>query len=172
MEQLEAQAKELEALKAQIADKEKKEFEVAAAKNEAMAKALVETWSQTLDQEDLTDSSREPIIALAKKFPHESQEFFRVAHNASKKSLAREEALKKAADEAKNADLKKDFSKVMNKTVHVASKKKAPAQPKTDEAHFMDAVRKYRVGGSGRDLMEQVANIGNRKRRRTDRQMF
>jgi len=175
MEKLEAQAKELESLKSQIADKEKKEFEVAAAKNEAMAKALVESWSQTLDQEDLTDASRDSILALAKKFPHESQEFFRVAHNASKKSIAREEALKKAADEAKNADLKKDFNEVMNKTTHVASiKKKQPEQaPKTDEAHFMDAVQKYRVGGSGRALMEQVAQIGNRKRRRTDpRQMF
>jgi len=131
-----------------------------------MAKALVDSWSQTLDQEDLTDASRESIIALAKKFPHESEAFFRVAHNASKKSLAREEALKKAADEAKNADLKKDFTQVMNKTTHVASKKTAPAAPKTDETHFMDAVRKYRVGGSGRDLMEQVAEIGNRKKRR------
>ena len=172
MEKLEAQAKELETLKTEIKAKEQKEFEVAAAKNEAMAKALVESWSQTLDQEDLNDASRESIIALAKKFPHESQEFFRVAHNASKKSLAREEALKKAAEEAKNADLKKDFNEVMNKTTHVASiKKKAPAhKPKTDEAHFMDAVHKYRVGGSGRDLMEQVAEIGNRKKRR--RQMF
>lgn len=175
MEKLEAQAKELAALKTEIKAKEQKEFEVAAAKNEAMAKALVESWSQTLDQEDLTDASRESIIALAKKFPHESQEFFRVAHNASKKSLAREQVLKKAAEEAKNADLKKDFNEVMNKTTHVASiKKKAPvAAPKTDDAHFMDAVRKYRVGGSGRALMEQVAQIGNRKRRRTEpRQMF
>lgn len=166
MEKLEAQAKELETLKTEMKEKEQKEFEVAAAKNEAMAKALVESWSQTLDQEDLTDASRDSIIALAKKFPHESQEFFRVAHNASKKSLAREEALKKAAQEAKTADLKKDFNEVMNKTTHVASKKKAPVEPKSDETHFMDAVKKYRVGGSGRDLMEQVAEIGNRKKRR------
>ena len=167
MEKLEAQAKELEALKTELAEKKKKEFEVAAAKNEAMAKALVESWSETLDQEDMNDASRESIIALAKKFPHESQEFFRVAHNASKKSLMREKQLKEAAEAFKNADLKKDFSKVMNKTTHVASKKKAPkVEAKTDETHFMDAVRKYRVGGSGRDLMEQVAKIGNIKRRR------
>lgn len=166
MERLETQAKELEALKAQIADKEKKEFEVAAAKNESMAKALVESWSQTLDQEDMNDASRESIIALAKKFPHESQEFFRVAHNASKKSLAREKELKEAAESFKNADLKKDFTKVMNKTTHVASKKKAPVKAKSDETHFMDAVRKYRVSGSGRALMEQVAEIGNIKKRR------
>jgi len=167
MERLETQAKELEALKAQIADQKKKEFEVAAAKNEAMAKALVESWSQTLDQEDMNDASRHSIIALAKKFPHESQEFFRVAHNASKKSLAREKELKEAAESLKNADLKKDFSKVMNKTTHVASKKKAPkVEAKSDETHFMDAVRKYRVSGSGRALMEQVAEIGNIKKRR------
>lgn len=167
MEKLEAQAKELEALKTELAEKKKKEFEVAAAKNEAMAKALVESWSETLDQEDMNDASRESIIALAKKFPHESQEFFRVAHNASKKSLMREKELKEAAEAFKNADLKKDFSKVMNKTTHVASKKKAPkVEAKTDETHFMDAVRKYRVGGSGRDLMEQVAKIGNIKKRR------
>jgi len=166
MERLETQAKELEALKAQIANKEKKEFEVAAAKSEAMAKALVESWSQTLDQEDMNDASRQSIIALAKKFPHESQEFFRVAHNASKKSLAREKELKAAAESLKNADLKKDFTKVMNKTTHVASKKKAPVEAKSDETHFMDAVRKYRVSGSGRALMEQVAEIGNIKKRR------
>jgi len=174
MEALEAKAKELAELKTEMKNKEQKEFEIAAAKNEAMAKALVESWSETLDQGDLTDASRESIIALAKKFPHESEEFFRVAHNASKKSLAREKALKEAAEAFKNADLKKDFNKVMNKTTHVASiKKKAPAVPKTDEVHFMDAVKKYRVGGSGRDLMEQVAQIGSRKRRRSDpRQMF
>ena len=166
MERLETQAKELEALKAEIAEKEKKEFEVAAAKNEAMAKALVESWSQTLDQDDMNDASRQSIIALAKKFPHESQEFFRVAHNASKKSLAREKELKEAAEAFKNADLKKDFTKVMNKTTHVASKKKAPVEAKSDETHFMEAVRKYRVSGSGRALMEQVAEIGNIKKRR------
>ena len=165
MERLETQAKELAELKSELAEKEKKEFEVASAKSEAMAKALVESWSQTLDQGDMNDSSRASILELAKKFPHESQEFFRVAHNASKKSLAREKELKEAAEAFKNADLKKDFSKVMNKTTHVASKKKAP-EPKSDEIHFMDAVRKYRVSGSGRALMEQVADIGNIKKRR------
>tara|TARA_B110000858_G_scaffold111113_1_gene127169 strand:+ start:2829 stop:3953 length:1125 start_codon:yes stop_codon:yes gene_type:complete len=165
MERLETQAKELAELKSELAEKKKKEFEVASAKSEAMAKALVESWSQTLDQGDMNDSSRASILELAKKFPHESQEFFRVAHNASKKSLAREKELKEAAEAFKNADLKKDFSKVMNKTTHVASKKKAP-EPKSDEIHFMDAVRKYRVSGSGRALMEQVADIGNIKKRR------
>ena len=164
LEALEAKAKELEALKNEIAEQKKKEFEIASAKNEAMAKALVESWSTTLDQADLTDASRTQIIDLAKKFPHESKEFFRIAHCASKKSLEREQALKDAVEASKNADLKKDFKAVMNKTTHVASKKKK--EEKTDKAHFMDAIKKYRVTGSGRTLMEEVAQIGNKKRRR------
>ena len=72
--------------------------------------------------------------------------------------------MKEAVEASKNADLKKDFKAVMNKTVHVASKKKAPV--KTDKTHFMDAMNKYRVAGSGRALMEEVAEIGNKKRRR------
>jgi len=163
LEALEAKATELESLKTELADQKKKEFEVASAKNEAMAKALVESWSSTLDQADLNDASRNQIIDLAKKFPHESQEFFRIAHHASKKSMEREQALKDTVEASKNADLKKDFKAVMNKTTHVASKKK---KEKTDKAHFMDALNKYRVTGSGRTLMEEVAQIGNKKRRR------
>lgn len=164
LEALEAKAKELESLKNEIAGQKKKEFEVASAKNEAMAKALVESWSNTLDQADLNDASRNQIIDLAKKFPHESQEFFRIAHHASKKSMEREQALKDAVEASKNADLKKDFKAVMNKTTHVASKKKK--EEKSDKTHFMDALNKYRVTGSGRTLMEEVAQIGNKKRRR------
>ena len=81
------------------------------------------------------------------------------------KSAARE-GIEDAVEASKNADLKKDFNKVMNKTTHVASIKKAPKQEKTDKTHFMDAVKKYRVGGSGRALMEQVAEIGSRNKRR------
>ena len=140
-EELEKQAEELQKLKAEIEEQKKKEFEQAAAKNEAMAKALMESWSNTLDQNDFNDESRASILEMAKKFPHESQEFFRVAHNASKKSLQREKELREAAEALKNADLKKDFDAVMNKTTHVASKKKVP-EVKTDKAYFMDALNK------------------------------
>jgi hypothetical protein len=164
-EELEKQAEELQKLKAQMEEQKKREFEQAAAKNEAMAKALMESWSNTLDQNDFNDESRANILEMAKKFPHESKEFFRVAHNASKKSLQREKELKEAAEALKNAGLKKDFDAVMNKTTHVASKKKVPEE-KTDKSYFMDALNKYRVTGSGRNLMEQVAEIGNRNKRR------
>ena len=53
MEALERRLRSLLSLRSEIANKEQKEFEVAAAKNEAMAKALVESWSETLDQGDL-----------------------------------------------------------------------------------------------------------------------
>lgn len=164
-EKLEKDAEELKALKATIEEEKKKEFDRAVTKNEAMAKALIESWSNTLDQNDFTDESRANILEMAKKFPYESKEFFRVAHNASKKSLQREKELKEAAAAVKNADLKKDFDAVMNKTTHVASKKKV-TEEKTDKAYFMDALNKYRVSGSGRNLMEQVAEIGSRNKRR------
>jgi sugar-specific transcriptional regulator TrmB len=154
----------LDKLEKEMAEKKKKDFEQAQAKSEAMANALVESWGKTLDQADLTDASRATILAMAKKFPKESQEFFRVAHHASKKYQQREKELEDAVNRTKNAELKQSFNAVMNKTTHVASKKEVA--PKTDESHFMDALNKYRVTGSGRALMEEVAEIGDRKRRR------
>lgn len=161
----EKRLKDYEALKEQVESEKKKALERDQAKSEAMAKALVESWSKTLDQSDLTDDNRNSILNMAKKFPQESQEFFRVAHHASKKAHQREKELKEELEATKNADLKKSFNAVMSKTTHVASKKKNETQ-KTDETFFMDAMNKYRVSGSGRSLMEEVAEIGNPKRRR------
>ena len=160
----ERRLKDYEELKKQVELEKKKAFEQDQAKSEALAKALVESWSKTLDQSDLTDDNRNNILEMAKKFPQESQEFFRVAHHASKKAHQREKALKEELEATKNADLKKSFNAVMSKTTHVASKKKKEEQ--SDESCFMDAMNKYRVTGSGRALMEEVAEIGNPKRRR------
>jgi hypothetical protein len=161
----EEQLAEFEKLKKQVAEEKKKAMESARAKSEAMAKALVESWSNTLDQSDLTDENRQSIIDIAKKFPQESQEFFRVAHHASKKFQQREQKLKEELEATKNADLKKSFNAVMSKTTHAASEK-AKTREQTERAHFMDAMNKYRVSGSGRSLMEEVAQIGNIKKRR------
>ena len=161
----ERQIAEFEELKKQVAEEKKKALESARAKSEAMAKALVESWSNTLDQADLTDENRQSIIDIAKKFPQESQEFFRVAHHASKKFQQREQQLKEELEATKNADLKKSFNAVMSKTTHAASEK-AKTKEQTERAHFMDAMNKYRVSGSGRSLMEEVAQIGNFKKRR------
>lgn len=163
LERLELQAKELEELKAQIAEKERKELEITRAKSEAMANALVETWSKTLDESDLTDENRATIVEMAKKFPRESQEFLRVAHHASKKFQQREKELQEAVEASKNAELKESFNAVMNKTTHVASKKKPKV--KTDKAHFMDAVNKYRTNTKGRALLDQRVEMGQKRRR-------
>lgn len=163
----ERRLKDYEKLKKQVEEEKRLAFESAQAKSEAMAKALVESWSNTLDQADLTDENRNSILEMAKKFPQESQEFFRVAHHASKKFQQREKQLQDELEATKNADLKKSFNAVMSKTTHVASKKTKQTQEDTDKAHFMDAMRKYRVQGkSGRSLMEEVAEIGNFSKRR------
>lgn len=163
LEQLQAQAAELAKLKEEIAAKEKAAFEQDVAKSEAMAKALVESWSTTLDQSDLTDTNREAIINMAKKFPRESSDFLRIAHSASKKFAAREQKLKEAMEASKNGALKKEFEAVMTKTTHAASKK---TPPKTDSDHFMAAFKKYRGGARGTNLMEQMVNDSQKKRRR------
>lgn len=165
----EKQLKDYEKLKKEIEEQKRKEFETAQAKSEALAKALVESWSNTLDQADLTDENRDSILAMAKKFPQESQEFFRVAHHASKKFHQREKQLQEELDATKNADLKKSFNAVMSKTQHAASKKSQmkEQQKEEDKTHFLDAMRKYRVPGlTGRALIEEVANNGFNKRRR------
>lgn len=161
----ERQLKEFERLKKQVEEERKQRLASARAKSEALANALVESWSNTLDQSDLTDENRTAILEMAKKFPQESQEFFQIAHHASKKFQQREQQLKEELEATKNADLKKSFNAVMSKTTHVASKK-AIEESQTDKQHFMDALNKYRVSGSGRSLMEEVAQIGNPKKRR------
>ncbi|MBM29218.1 MAG: hypothetical protein CME58_12690 [Halieaceae bacterium] len=168
LETLQKQAEELKKLKGDIAEREKKEFEMAQAKSEAMAKALVESWSNTLDQADLTDANREAILEMAKKFPRESSDFLQIAHSASKKFAAREKQLKEAVEATKNRDLKVKFDAVMNKTApqvqvqtHAASKKK-----KSDKEHFMEAFKKYRSSGSGRNLMDEFVEMNQPKRRR------
>jgi hypothetical protein len=169
LEELQKQAAELKKLKDDMAEREKKEFETAQAKSEAMAKALVESWSSTLDQADLTDANREAIVEMAKKFPRESSDFLQIAHSASKKFAAREKQLQEAVEATKNKDLKVKFDAVMNKTapqavqVHAASKKK---KPKSDNQHFMDAFNQYKSSGSGRNLMDEFVELNQKKRRR------
>ena len=64
---------------------------------------------------------------------------------------------------SKNGALKKEFEAVMTNTTHAASKK---TPPKTDTDHFMTAFKKYRGGARGTNLMEQMVNDSQKKRRR------
>lgn len=130
-------------------------------KNSAMAAALVDNWSKALDPNDFNDTSRHNILELAKKYPEETQDFFRVAHHASKKYADRVAAVEVSAVKEKETELQKSFNQVMSKQVHAAS-----AKATQDKGHFMSALNKYRVQGSGRDLMDQVLELQQRKRRR------
>ncbi len=165
MEALQKQANELQELKKKMAEEKEKQLAQDRAKSEAMANALIEAWGKTLNETDLTDQTQASMKKIAKEFPKESQEFFRVAHQASKKYAEKEKELKKAMEDSKNVELKENFKKVM--TSHAASRKTAEVkqEKKSDKQHFMDAIRKYRVEGTGRDLMEEVLEIGQKRRR-------
>ena len=111
------------------------------------------------------------IMAMAKNFPRESAALLRVAHHASKKYAQNTQELKNAMNQKEKTALEKQFNSVMTKhksTVHAASTKAAPPQPKkTNNQHFMDALKQYRVfGGSAREKMEQIIENQKPKRRR------
>lgn len=158
------QEKEAEALKKKLAvyeEAESQRREQVRAKNTAMANALVENWSKSLTKEDFNDTSRHNILELAKKYPQETEDFFRVAHHASTKYVAKQETEKKATEIKKETELKQSFNQVMSKQVHAASKK-----TESDNKHFMSALNKYRVQGKGRELMDRVIDLQQPKRRR------
>ena len=54
-----------------------------------------------LTHEDLTDESRHNIMALASKYPQQKQDFFRVAHHASKKMKERDDLRDKEIEASK-----------------------------------------------------------------------
>ncbi len=158
------QEKIAEAMRLELDELKKDKFaklEQERSKNSAMAAALVDNWSKTLDPNDFNDTSRHNILELAKKYPEETQDFFRVAHHASKKYADRVAAVEVSAVKEKETELQKSFNQVMSKQVHAAS-----AKATQDKGHFMSALNKYRVQGSGRDLMDQVLELQQRKRRR------
>jgi hypothetical protein len=158
------QEKMAEAMRLELDELKKDKFaklEQERSKNSAMAAALVDNWSKALDPNDFNDTSRHNILELAKKYPEETQDFFRVAHHASKKYADRVAAVEVSAVKEKETELQKSFNQVMSKQVHAAS-----AKATQDKGHFMSALNKYRVQGSGRDLMDQVLELQQRKRRR------
>mgnify|MGYP001310355770 CR=1 FL=1 len=166
LEQNEQQQVEYVAYKASVSKEKEERLNQIRSKNEALAKALVETWSKELNQDDLNDQSRHNIMELAKKYPAETQDFFRVAHHASKKFAQRDQARLQELEANKDVELKKSFNQVMSKQVHVASSKSSNQVEKAPTDHFMKALNKYRVEGSGRDLMERVLEIQQPVKRR------
>lgn len=140
---------------------EKARIEKMRAKTSAMASALVDNWSSSLNKEDFDDDARSNIMSLAETYPKETADFFRVAHHASQKYKTKVVADAKVEKAAEDSELKKTFDKVMSKQVHAASTKATK-----DNEHFMSALNKYRVKGRGRDLMDRVIELQQPKRRK------
>lgn len=167
-EQNATELKELADLKAKIAKDEEAAFKKDQAKSMAMVRALTDQWAQELDQDSMSDAQKESIVELAKNYPRESMELLRVAHCASKKATKKIEHLNQLQKNTKQEVLTEKFEQVMQKrkpevTVHAASTKKR----KTDVQHFLTAMKQYHPSGSARDHMEQVSQIGMRKKRHT-----
>ena len=131
------------------------------AKNSAMAQALVENWSSSLNADDFDADTRQSILSLAETYPKETADFFRVAHHASQKYVVQQKQQDVEVMKVENSELKKTFNKVMSKQVHAASTKAIK-----QKAHFMTALNKYRVKGHGRDLMDRVMDMQQPKRRK------
>jgi hypothetical protein len=140
---------------------EKARIEKLKAKNSAMASALVENWSNSLNKEDFDEDTRKNIMSLAETYPKETADFFRVAHHASQKYAVQKEKKEVEVKKVEDTELKKTFNKVMSKQVHAAS-----AKATEEKEHFMTALNKYRVKGRGRDLMDRVIELQQPKRRK------
>ena len=167
LEEQQKKIKFYQEMEAKIEAEKKEALEKDRAKNEAAAKALVQTWASTLDKSALSDAHTEEIMRLAKEFPRESTALIRVAHHASKKYAEKEAELKKQLTSTETDQLQQNFQEAMTKqrVVHAASTKAAPEPQKTQ--HFMDALKQYRsAGGSVRDKMEQILDLQKPKRRR------
>ncbi len=163
MEILVTQQKDLDQKAEKLAKYEeeaKKRTEAEQAKAEALAKSLMTAWSTQVgdDFEDMK-AAESSMLKMAKEFPEESQEFFRIAHHASKKHAAAAQASAKVTEVAEKSQLEQDFQKVLTKTVHAASAKKVEK-----EQTFKDVLAKYSTAGRGRDLMDEVVEIQKRRR--------
>jgi len=163
MQMLVDQQKTVEEYEAQLTNFKKeaqKRTEAEQAKAEALAKSLVTAWSTQVG-EDMADmkATETAMLNIAKHAPEDAQQFFRIAHHASKKHAAAVSAAAAAKEEGVATELKANFDKVMSKQVHAASAKK-----QQKEQTFKDVLSKYKAKGKGRELMEEVLNISKRRR--------
>ena len=131
---------ELRQLKAQIEKQKEEERKRQAEKSYAMAETLVNQWSQTLDKEAMSESTKQTILDASKSHPEQMLEILRVAHCASKKHREQKEQFENYKSLMEKSALSAQFDQVMSKkkvveqqparvvpqapVVHVASNKK------------------------------------------------
>jgi hypothetical protein len=174
---------ELLALKAMMEKEKEEQKKKAVEKSAAMIDTLVGEWSTQVDKTEMTDAQIESIKSLVKNNPEQSMELLRVAHCASKHAKRQEQRHTEYKAVMEKTALSTKFQEVMTRkrspltdvpaavaaplqpiqqqqVVHAASKR----QKLGDAEAFSKAMKKWSVGGSARDHMESVSNIGVRRR--------
>lgn len=167
---------ELRKLKAQIEKQKEEEKKRQAEKSYAMAETLVNQWSQTLDKEAMSESTKQTILDASKSHPEQMLEILRVAHCASKKHREQKEQFENYKSLMEKSALSAQFDQVMSKkkvieqqpqrvasqpVVHAASNKKRKTM--SDPEMFLKALSQYQSSGSALDHMNAVSKIGQRK---------
>jgi hypothetical protein len=165
---------ELRQLKAQIEEQREEEKRKQAEKSYAMAQTVVNQWSDTLDKEQMSDTTKDTILAASKTHPEQMIELLRVAHCASKKAKETQQRFEEYKSLVEKNQLSKQFDAVMSKknvvesqshitapVVHAASNKKRKTM--SDPEMFLKALSQYNSSGSARDHMQAVSQIGQRK---------
>lgn len=163
---------ELRKLKAEIEKQKAEEKRKQAEKSYAMAQTVVNQWSESLDKEQMSDTTKQTILDASKSHPEQMIELLRVAHCASKKWKETEQRFQEYKSLVEKNQLSKQFDAVMSKksgveqipqptaVVHAASKKR---KTMSDPEMFLKALSQYSCSGSARDHMEAVSQIGARK---------
>lgn len=164
---------ELRKLKAEIERQKEEEKRKQAEKSYAMAQTVVNQWSESLDKEQMSDSTKQTILDASKTHPEQMIELLRVAHCASKKWKETEQRFQEYKSLVEKNQLSKQFDAVMSKktvvephiqaappVVHAASKKR---KTMSDPEMFLKALSQYNSSGSARDHMQAVSQIGARK---------
>ena len=168
-----AELDELRHLKAQIEKQKEEEKRKQAEKSYAMAQTVVNQWSESLDKEQMSDTTKQTILDASKTHPEQMIELLRVAHCASKKWKETEQRFQEYKSLVEKNQLSKQFDAVMSKksvveqlpqtaapVVHAASKKR---KTMSDPEMFLKALSQYNSSGSARDHMAAVSQIGQRK---------
>lgn len=170
----ETERNELLELKKMMEEQRKVELDKAREKSSAMVEALVNDWGDQLDRDQMTDSQKDSMRTLVKQFPNESMELLRVAHCASKHAKRQAEKFAEFKALTEKTALSSKFEDVMKRkrsipvepvaqvVVHAASNKRQKMV--SDAEAFAKAMHKFSSGGSARDHMETISQIGQRKR--------
>jgi chemotaxis protein histidine kinase CheA len=167
---------ELRKLKQEIERQKEDEKRKQAEKSYAMAKTVVDQWSETLDKQEMSDATKQTILDASKTHPEQMIELLRVAHCASKKYQEANARFNEYKSLMEKTQLSKQFDAVMAKKAIPAAVEQAPARQApvvhaaskkrkvmSDPEMFLKALSQYNSSGSARDHMEAVSQIGARK---------